>query len=166
MGMTNVIFKMVSLLERPEMEDPLLSRGLSINDFTTACKMFVFKQHEEIVATGGMEVYGDSVLFRSIAVLEQLEGNGLGGKMVGELERLARDKKAKGVYLVTEGSDSFFEHFGFEPVLLEEVPEYMQGHCNQFNGGCPPDAIIMRKWINKPEPVEVLFTEEQKAEEE
>lgn len=161
MGMTNVVFKMVSLLERPDMEDVLLSRHMAINDFTIACKMFVFKQLEEIVATGGMEVYGDSVLIRSVSVPKHLEGHGLGRNMMGELERLARDKKAKAIYAVTDGAESFLEYMGFEPIIRDEVPEYMRSNCNQFNGACPPTATIMRKWLIKPEPVIAVFPDDE-----
>jgi len=163
--MTNVVFKKVSLLERPEMEDVLLSRQLAINNFTISCKMFVFKQLEEIVATGGMEVYGDSVLIRSVSVPIHLEGRGLGRKMMGELERLARDKKAKAIYAVTDRAESFLEHMGFEAIMPEKVPEYMRSNCNQFNGACPPTATIMRKWLIKPEPVIALFPEDESKQE-
>lgn len=74
----------------------------------------------EIIACGGVEMYGDCAVIRSVVVDEAGRGLGLGGRLAEMLMAHARDAGATDLYLFTADALPFWQHYGFVEVALED----------------------------------------------
>jgi amino-acid N-acetyltransferase len=74
----------------------------------------------ELVACGGIEMYEDSGLIRSVVVDETGRGLGLGGKLAELLIAKGLDAGAADLYLFTGDALQFWARFGFAEVTFEE----------------------------------------------
>jgi amino-acid N-acetyltransferase len=82
---------------------------------------FAVAEHAgDLVACGGLEMYDDAGVIRSVVVHPEAQGLGL-GRVVSEL--LIEDARLSGVsraYLFTAEAAEFWRHLGFEDLPLEE----------------------------------------------
>ncbi len=76
-----------------------------------------------LVGTGALEVYGDYALLRSLSVKLGIRGRNVGTTIAEYLIDEARERKLKGIYLLTETARGFFLKRGFTDVTRAEVPE-------------------------------------------
>ena len=76
-----------------------------------------------MVGTGGLEIYGDYGLLRSLSVKLGTRGKALGTAITEYLIDQARKRNLKGIYLLTETAHGFFLRKGFLDVSKEEVPD-------------------------------------------
>ncbi len=74
----------------------------------------------DVIACGGIEVYGDCAVIRSVVVDEAGRGLGLGGKLAEMLMSNARDAGAADLYLFTADALPFWQHYGFVEVTFED----------------------------------------------
>lgn len=74
----------------------------------------------EIIACGGVEMYGDCAVIRSVVVDEEGRGLGLGGRLAEMLMAHARDGGATDLYLFTADALPFWQRYGFVEVALED----------------------------------------------
>ena len=77
----------------------------------------------EIIACGGVEMYEDSAVIRSVVVDEAAQGLGLGRRLAELLMAHARDAGAVDLYLFTADALPFWQQAGFAEVTLEEWRE-------------------------------------------
>ncbi len=96
----------------------------------------------EVVGVGGLERRGDVALLRSLAVARAGRGAGLGQRLVARLLDQAREGGVTSLWLLTEGAEGFFEHFGFRPVSRDQVPEAIRTS-HEFSEACPATATVM-----------------------
>lgn len=95
-----------------------------------------------LVGTGGLEVYGDYGLLRSLSVKMGIRGKSVGTNIAEYLIDEAKDKKLKGIYLITETAHGFFEKRGFKDVDRGQVPEELKVS-SEFSKVCPASAAMM-----------------------
>jgi N-acetylglutamate synthase-like GNAT family acetyltransferase len=95
-----------------------------------------------IVGVGGMEIHGSYGLLRSVVVLEEVRGQGLGQIIVSDRLRWSARKGLRAVYLLTTTVPEFFEHIGFTEMKRAEMPDEIQGS-REFSDICPSSAIAM-----------------------
>lgn len=76
-----------------------------------------------VIACGGVEVYGDCAVIRSVVVDAGARGLGLGGELAGRLMALARSAGATDLYLFTGDARPFWKHYGFVDVTFEQWKE-------------------------------------------
>lgn len=81
---------------------------------------------ESVVGTVGLEVYGKSALLRSLAVHPDLQGHGLGSRLVNEIIKMAKTKGINRLFLLTDTAEDFFKKREFIIVTRDEVPEDMK----------------------------------------
>jgi amino-acid N-acetyltransferase len=93
----------------------------------------------ELIASGGLEIYGDYVLLRSVAVRESARGQQLGHRIVNDLLGQA---SGKSVFLLTETAPGFFNRFGFSEISRDQVPDRIR-KSSEFSSVCPVSAICM-----------------------
>lgn len=74
----------------------------------------------EVIACGGVEMYGDSAVIRSVVVDEAGRGLGLGGKLAEALMSNARDAGASDLYLFTADALPFWQRHGFAEITFED----------------------------------------------
>jgi amino-acid N-acetyltransferase len=81
---------------------------------------------EFLVGSVGLEVYGKSALLRSLAVHPDLQGHGLGTRLVNEIIKMAKAKGITRLFLLTDTAADFFEKRKFVFATRDEVPESMK----------------------------------------
>jgi len=135
----------------------LEASDLPTADLTTALLRNFLAQREgsELVAVGGLELAGNSVLLRSVAVAPSQRGRGLGRQMVEALEALARDRGYQQMYLLTTSAERYFGKLGYERVTRESAPPGVRG-TKEFSSLCPSSSSLMVKTL-KPRVFNVLF---------
>lgn len=97
-----------------------------------------------IAGTAALELYTDGALLRSVAVAPERQGQGLGRELTKAAIRLAEQRHAPAVYLLTTTADRFFPEFGFQRIERAEVPASVQTSI-EFTSACPSSATVMRK---------------------
>jgi len=95
-----------------------------------------------IVGCAGAELYGDIALLRSVAIVPLLHGKGIGKMLVNRLIQEAKERKIAKIYLLTISAQEYFEHFGFQPELIDKAPQSLKASA-EFQGACPAGATFM-----------------------
>jgi amino-acid N-acetyltransferase len=99
-----------------------------------------------LAACGGLECYGDVALLRSVAVVPQHRGTGLGRELCGRLLASAKQRNIRTVALLTESAQDFFLKMGFEVVSRTMLPEAVKVS-EELRGACPQTAIAMLRHL-------------------
>lgn len=137
-GEKSDIHRIKSLLKSADL--PYEDVDLSRHEF------IVIVQEAKIIGTVGLEPYGESGLFRSLAVEDAFRGQGLGRALTMEMIGHAKDLGIKQLYLLTMTADRFFEKEGFERTTRDSVP-YAIKNTTEFKSICPVSSICMKKEI-------------------
>ena len=95
-----------------------------------------------IVGVVELEVYGTAALLRSLVVSPSERGARLGERLTAGALRLAGDRGAGDVYLLTETAERFFPRFGFVAEPRSSVPDALK-QSEEFRTACPQSAIMM-----------------------
>ncbi len=109
-------------------------------------QLYVVKDERGLLGIGGLEIYGELALIRSIAVAEEFRGTGMGKTICDELEQIAAESGVKTLYLLTTTATHFFEHRGYEIVKREDFPDSIK-RTSQFSELCPVSAVCMTKYL-------------------
>jgi N-acetylglutamate synthase-like GNAT family acetyltransferase len=99
--------KAKSLLDRVNLPYPDLEHHLE--------ELLVLRDGGDLVGCVAMELYDDVGLLRSLAVVPERRGEGLGWMLADAALARARQRGARAVFLTTEHATDFFaEKFGFK----------------------------------------------------
>lgn len=121
----------------------LSGTGLPVDDLTDAGRSFYrFSRDGETVGFGGLELYGEAALLRSIVVLSDQQGFGFGHAITLGLLDAAHRKGAAAAYLLTESAAPFFQSLGFRPIARDEAPTAILT-TRQAASLCPASAALM-----------------------
>ncbi len=103
----------------------------------------VAREGVRIIGCGGAEAYPNAALLRSIAVLPEYRGRGLGRRIVRQLiDRLA-SRGFREFYLLTTTAETYFRKRGFKTIDRGEVhPQLLASR--EFQDACPKSAVCMR----------------------
>jgi len=85
--------------------------------------LFIGLIENEIVATIGIETYGNEALLRSLCVKEGFKNQKLGEQMLSYLLSFCKTKNIKTLYLLTTTAEHYFVRYGFEKITRDETPE-------------------------------------------
>ena len=96
-----------------------------------------------LVGTGGLEVYGEFGLLRSLSVKLGIRGRSVGTHITEYLIDEAKRRKLRAIYLLTETARGFFLRLGFEDVPRDSVPEPLKAS-SEFAQVCPTTAVAMK----------------------
>lgn len=108
-------------------------------------EQFSVAEHQgRVIGVAGMERYGDSGLLRSVAVVPEWRGSGIGRTLVDRVLEEGRAAGIREVYLLTTTAEHYFPRLGFACVDRSTVPAALQVSA-EFTGACPASAVIMRK---------------------
>ncbi|SRR5690606_6209771 len=126
----------------------LKSSGLPADDLDYNRDLLVgYYEGDELVGTGGLEIYGPYALLRSLSVKLGIRGNAVGSTITEYLLNEAKKRKLKGVYLLTETAHDFFVKKGFTDVPREAVPDEVKRSA-EFSKRYPESAAIMGLSLN------------------
>ena len=121
----------------------LKSSGLPADDLDYNRDLLVgYYEGDELVGTGGLEIYGSYALLRSLSVKMGIRGKAVGTTITEYLLSEAKMRKLKGIYLLTETAHGFFLKKGFKDVNRDEVPEEVK-RSEEFSKLCPTSAAVM-----------------------
>lgn len=132
--------------EVPAIAGLLRAAELPSEDFAPHVAHFLVARtaNREVVGAVGAEVCGEAALLRSLVVAEAWRRSGLGGRLVGELERAAGAWGVRRWWLLTTTAVTFFAQRGFRVGVREEAPAAILA-TGQFNGGCCRSALCLTR---------------------
>ncbi|MCP3687751.1 MAG: GNAT family N-acetyltransferase [Gammaproteobacteria bacterium] len=99
-------------------------------------------EHDDLIATGCVEVSGCQGLLRSIAVHKDFRGRGLASAIVDHLRQQACSRGINALYLLTETAGSYFARRGFRYIARDKLPLEIQS-TRQCQSLCPASAEAM-----------------------
>ena len=127
--------------------DLLTAARLPLDGLSEGLEHFlVAEENGRIVAAAGVEVYGDSVLLRSVVVSPEHRGAGMGGRLSDASLAMAQELGARHAYLLTDTAEAFFRRHGFEVIDRKEVPAAIRSSV-EFAVACPASAIVMHRAV-------------------
>lgn len=142
------------LLERarasdlPLVESLLSVAGLPLDGLREAFESgVVVRDDEVVVGAAAIERYGSAGLLRSVVVVPERRGTGVGRDLVEAAERLARDEGIHELYLLTETAAAWFAHLGYAVVTRAEAAAAV-GESIEFTTACPATAVAMRRVLD------------------
>ena len=110
--------------------------------------LYAFAQGDGVVGYGGLEVYGESALVRSIVVDPGRRLNGVGRRIVEHLLTTAARGGVRRAYLLTTNGRAYFEGLGFAEVDRKRAPPEIVAS-RQAAGLCPASAVLMVKALTQ-----------------
>jgi amino-acid N-acetyltransferase len=136
--------------ELKKLQHFLQANNLPYADIKSEGNIFIayYDIEGNMIASGGLELYGASALLRSLAVDQHHRGKELGKRMVDDLIVKARDLKIDFMFLLTETARAFFLKKGFSDISRENVPVEIRSS-SEFSFVCPVSAACMSYRINE-----------------
>lgn len=104
--------------------------------------LFVARDGAAIVGTAAIECYADGALLRSVAVVSECRGMGLGALLTQRALDAARERRLERIYLLTETAEDYFARRGFHTVARAAVPASVRTSI-EFTTLCPDTATAM-----------------------
>jgi N-acetylglutamate synthase-like GNAT family acetyltransferase len=117
----------LAVWERDGLAAALSKAGLSTEDLKSEQPLFWrFENHDVPLGFGGLEIYGDQGLMRSVVTLPPVRNRGIGSFIVELLETEARIRGCRAVWLSTQNAGNFFLHLGYRVCDRTEAPAPIQ----------------------------------------
>ena len=125
----------------------LQAASLPTDDLTESGRSFFrLMDHGRKVGFGGLEIYGQLALLRSVVVVPEHRGHGYGAAVTSLVLDQAIGHGVRTVYLLTEAATSFFQHLGFARVDRATAPAAIL-QTRQAASLCPASAALLAKTI-------------------
>jgi N-acetylglutamate synthase-like GNAT family acetyltransferase len=96
------------------------------------------------VGFGGLEIYGEDALMRSVVTLPPVRRHGVGTAIVAILEVEGLALGCRTIWLLTASNGAFFERLGYTPCERARAPKPIRT-TQQFAALCPASAVLMVK---------------------
>jgi N-acetylglutamate synthase-like GNAT family acetyltransferase len=124
-------------------KDLLRKAKLPVDDLDEQKQLLIgFYKNEELIGTGGLEIFGSCALLRSIAVRQDFQGKSVGSVITEKMLQEARQRNIKDVYLLTETTYAYFQRKGFADTDRGALPVAIK-QSYQFQSACPASAKVM-----------------------
>ena len=132
----------------PLIEKLLMSNNLPYEDIRSKIdSLFIGYAGSKVAGMGGVEIYRNYGLLRSVVIERSIRGKGYGEALCIKLIEYARLKGVTEIYLLTTTADGFFEKIGFERFDRNMAPAVIQ-NTTEFKNLCPSSAVCMRMKIS------------------
>lgn len=102
-----------------------------------------YYDHDSLMATGGLEVFGTDAILRSLTVKLGSRNKSLGSNIVDDLLSKAKEKGVASIYLLTENANGFFQKKGFVEVNRDDAPNSVKAS-QEFSTICGKGAVCMK----------------------
>lgn len=114
----------LAVWEREGLVAALAKAGLSTEDINAESALFWrFEQDDGPVGFGGLEIFGDHALLRSVVTLPPVRNRGIGAHIVALMETEARIRGCRTVWLATDDATDFFVRLGYHACDRAEAPK-------------------------------------------
>jgi len=131
----------------PAVRDLLTEAGLPLDGAAGAFATGVIAAEDDrVVGCAAIEPYDGSALLRSVAVVPDVRGAGVGTDLVHDAEELARDSGATSLILLTETAEPWFSRLGYETIARTSVPADV-ARSIEFETACSTSAVAMRRTL-------------------
>jgi amino-acid N-acetyltransferase len=107
-------------------------------------RIFRFEDSGQLVGFGGLEIFGNLALLRSVAVGKEFQGKKVGRFICNWIEDWAKENQLLELYLLTTTAPDFFAHLNYQVIQRNEFPKPLR-QTSQFSQLCPASAICMKK---------------------
>jgi amino-acid N-acetyltransferase len=104
----------------------------------------VIEDGAELVGIGGVQIFGDAALLRSVAVSKNRQKAGVGSSLLAKLELHAATRGVRELVLLTQTAERFFARHGYARVERTSVPPAVRATA-EFRTLCPASAVCMSK---------------------
>ena len=101
---------------------------------------------DRLVGCAAIEPYDGAALLRSVAVVPDQRGTGVGTSLVHAIEDLARDRGAKSLILLTETAEPWFSRLGYAVIDRSTVPTDV-ARSIEFETACSTSAVAMLRTL-------------------
>lgn len=129
--------------------EQLKTAGLPYEDLSKEKHVLIgYYENEKLIGTGGIEIYDDYGLIRSVSITAANRGKKLGTQIAYHLIDKAKEKNLTGLYLLTETAKDFFTKIGFETIDRNAVAKPVQAS-SEFSHVCPVTATCMYLQLKK-----------------
>ncbi len=133
--------------DREDIEALLADASLPLGGLEDALPAaVVVRRGGRLVGCAAVEVRGEAGLLRSVAVVPDLRGSGLGRQLVASAEALAAARGVRTLYLLTETAADWFPRLGYAVIARSLVPASV-AESVEFREACPVSAVAMRKQL-------------------
>jgi amino-acid N-acetyltransferase len=122
----------------------LVENELPVSDLDESKMLFVLKKENSIIGTGGLEIFDECALLRSVSLKREERGKNLGRYITRQLESFAKNRSVNCIYLLTTTAKDFFTKEGYIEVDRNNVPGQIQ-NTSEFSSVCPTTAVVMKK---------------------
>jgi amino-acid N-acetyltransferase len=148
-NMEEITFSIAGPDDAAEIEKVLTRSGLPIDGITAHLKHFIIAVSDNsVIGIVGIEVYSDVGLLRSLAVLPEARGKGIGKELFSRAIAHAHTENICELYLLTVTAEGFFAKHGFRRIERARVPAPLQESI-EFKSLCPRSAICMKMQMNE-----------------
>lgn len=124
----------------------LEANKLPASDLHPGVKKFLLLSGSEVIGTGGLEIFSNIGLVRSVSVADAYKGKGYGREISRMLESAAKQLNVQELFLLTDTAKDFFAKLDYQVIERNAVPQSIR-ETQQFSSICPSSAIIMMKKI-------------------
>lgn len=130
------------------LETTLAGAGLPVADLREPGRLFFrFEDAAGPVGFAGVEGAGHDRLLRSLVIMGERRGAGLGSVVVTMLEAVAAKTGIATLHLLTTDAAPFFSRQGYEIRDRSAAPDAIRA-CREFTSLCPASATYMAKVIS------------------
>jgi amino-acid N-acetyltransferase len=138
-----LMFVPASAADRPAIAALLVDCGLPADDIGDHIGGLVTVQCDgKLIATVGLETYGEVGLLRSLSVTPAWRSNGVANELCRRIESRAREEGVVTLYLLTTTAERFFERRGWRRLDRSHAPKAIRA-TREFASLCPDSAIFM-----------------------
>jgi amino-acid N-acetyltransferase len=131
----------------PAVRDLLTEAGLPLDGAAEAFATgVVASDGDRLVGCAAIEPYGRAALLRSVAVVPDQRGTGVGTSLVHAVEDLARRNGATSLVLLTETAEPWFSRLGYETIDRTSVASDL-AESIEFVTACSTSAVAMRRTL-------------------
>lgn len=132
-----------------EIEELLSAMGLPSADIAGYLNNFIIARvGKKIVGVVGMELYEETCLLRSLAVLPDHRGKGVASELFRQIFSHAKKTGVKELYLLTMTIETLCKKWGFKKIARSKVPRQILAS-KEFKGLCPMSAVCMYRSIEQ-----------------
>ena len=114
----------------------------------TKIDLYLFTEGDHLIGISGLECSAPFALLRSMVVPKNLQGQGIGKRILQRSLEIARHQEINELYLLTETAGPFFEKLGFSQGNREDAPDFIKSTV-QFSHLCPASAEFLHLKLSK-----------------
>ena len=129
-----------------EMEAALAAAGLPAGDLREPGRLFLRFEDDGLAGFGGIEGDGPDRLLRSLVVVVDRRGAGLGSSILAEVEHRVATLGTVRLHLLTTTAAPFFRRHGYRPADRASAPPAISGTA-EFSSLCPASAAYLVKSV-------------------